>query len=500
MRLIHLCFQLHAPYELRKFADGDVTEPYFDSKATFEQANKEIYQPLFALLERNLQKHSDFRLSLVVSGTWLDLAEKYDAELIRRLRLLTKQNRIELIAEPYYHSLAFFYNKEEFTEQVQLYADRVKDLFGVKCRLLALPDLMYNDALGKWAEGFGFAGMLVAPAKRALGWHSPNHVYEAAHCEYLRLLFQNWFLTDKIIEPDKALLVKTKPEAERPTFSAQKFQKMLDLECLRGNLLNLYFDASVIKLRRNQGIVGLFDNLIANWLAVSGNKFVRATEACVVETPSAEISVKETVSWKEDREEAVEVDPEPQFGLVMQREIEAKLPSYLTGSRQKAAEDLYKLRREIVASEDENLLSDFRKLTLLDFQEHLTVEMTEVWQAILQDLKRRSAEAKKSQAVEISRTYTKKRDRGLDNVVEVKIGSKPETKIEPVEEMEAKEDVVEATDVADTAVEVKITPTQVVIDEPEIELPSAEEEAKAEAAPAEKKHSIRKIIKRLVIE
>ena len=78
MRVIHLCFQLHEPFGLQKVTSEGEKSDYFDTKAAFAKANAEIYQPLFALLERNTQKFREFRFSLLVSGLWLELAEQYD--------------------------------------------------------------------------------------------------------------------------------------------------------------------------------------------------------------------------------------------------------------------------------------------------------------------------------------------------------------------------------------------------------------------------------------
>lgn len=520
MRLIHLGFQLHAPYTLGKY-DGENHE-YFDAKESFKQADEQIYQPFFALMERNTQKHAALRFSLMVSGTWLELAEQYDIELIQRLRKLVKMGRVELIAEPFHHSLAFFYDKEEFTEQVQLLQKKVKTLFDADCRIFATPDLMYNDALGKWAEDFGFAGMLVGGAEQVLDWRSPNHVYEAAGCEYLRLLFQNRLVSDKIVQADATLLDKPKPDAEKLTLSAKRLQKMLDLACLRGNLVNIYLDASVFAKQRENGIIALFDQFFANWLAVAGNKFVKATEACVVETPTAEVSVRQTVDMltraerKPANNEARRPLP-PIVGLVRQSDVTYKAPARFQDlPAAEMAEKLYKMRRLILSAEDEYLVRDFRRLTAIDHLADIDGQKLEAWEKILQDLQARVETIKKGQAEEISKVFTKKRDRGLDAAedVAVKIGEKSDTT--PAEKSDAasakktdtekqsaagkkpamrRVSVQPASDKIEPGdVDVKVVrASKIVVDRPEIELPKVEENKP-------KPKRIRKIIKKLVIE
>ena len=296
MRVIHLCFQLHEPFGLQKFS-GEPDHGYFESKAEFERTNAEVYQPLFAFLERTTQKFRAFRFSLVVSGPWLELAERYDNDLIERLRKLVKLGQVELVVEPWYHSLAFFYDKGELAEQVKLYREKIQKLFGVEGRIFVLPEFIYCDQVGKWAEDFGFAGMLVGGNTAVLGWHSPNHVYEAMECRYLRLLFQNTVLARMVNEADPELLVEKRvsedSDEKKLVLSAQKFQKCLDLEMLRGGLVNLYFDAEVFRKQRGRGVIGFFDDLVAGWLEVRGNHFAGAAQACVAETPTMAISVKE---------------------------------------------------------------------------------------------------------------------------------------------------------------------------------------------------------------
>lgn len=415
MRVIHLCFQLHEPFAVQKFEDG---KPYFESKAAFEELDREVYQPFFALIERNTQKNKNFRVSLVVSGLWIELAERYDAELIRRLKKLVSLGQVELVAEPYYHSLAFFYDKNELSSQIKQYQSKVQGLFGAKTQILAMPEFIYNDGLAKWAEGAGFAGMLAGNSRRALGWHSANRVYEAVDCEYLRVLFCNTKLSDLIMTASPEILAEQVVDKEKQTkkmmMSVVKFQKKLDLEFLRGGLVNLYLDAGCIGRLRAAGVVAFFDELFESWLDVPKNKFATASMACVVETPEAELVVPEAISWQdvgECEDEPKVATQDAAMSLVVTPGL--RLPDGLSAEEQLAfARELYGLRREILASEDEKLVGDYRHLLSVDYQRDLTKDTLDNYREILRDLKTRAEVIKKQQAVEISRTFTKRRDRG----------------------------------------------------------------------------------------
>lgn len=508
MRVIHLSFQLHLPYELRssgvdgaeKAGDGRKISEYFGSAASFQKANQEIYQPFFALLERNTQKYKDFHFSLMVSGAWLEQAEVYDPELIERLKKLVKTGQVELVSVPYYYSLAFFYAKDELVEQVRKYQDRIEQLFGVTGRIFALPELIYNDAVGKWAEEFGFAGMLVGGSARALDWRTPNRVYEAAECEYLRLLVRNWHLSELIERGDEELLAEKKvgDGVRKGIFSVEKFQKLLDLDFLRGGLVNLYFDVQVFAQQRERGVVGFFDELIATWLSGEHHKFATAAEACVVETPTAELSIKETVSWRGD---ASGEELASGTGLVLKSEMENKLPKWLNRKDQRElSEMLYGARRQILASEDEKLAADFRRLTLVDYHKGVDSAVMAKLTAVLDELKCRAEEIKKTQAVEISRAYTKKRDRG--DVAQRRVEETPDN-----EDGIVRVNFGKRSGTASGAVHVQIQGDE-SMDVPVRRLGKSDNDSVAVGAangetlgaPKRKKHAVRKIIKKLVIE
>lgn len=503
MRTIHLGFQLHEPYQLKEFS-GE--EGYFLAES-FKKANEDAYQPFFAFLERTTQRYKQFHFSLAVSGIWLELAERYDPELVRRLKKLVGLKQVELVVSPYYYSLAVFYSEEELAEQVRLYREKIEQLFGVNGRIFCLPELIYNDQIAKIAEDLGFAGMLAAGPQKVLGWHSPNHVYEAHSCEYLRVLFENEHLTKIVTTKSPEILAEKKFEEGdkvemHEVLSAKRFQKALDLDCLRGNLVNLYFDARVFCDLRKVGVIGFFDELVRDWLEVSGNRFVGAAEACTVETPMAEMVIEGIVSTRGGNMKEESAEKTEGYLPVAVKEI--KVPSWLDEKPQREiAKALYDIRREILASEDERLIADFRRLLTADYQIEMREKDLGNWQKILADLKRRANETKKSQAVEISRAWTKKRDRveivrsvkedtkTADDAVKVNFGMKRDAGVAGASVHGGKMTAEEVDDV----VPVRRLPRLEAVEE-ETAQKSAEEELEKKP----KRRGVRRIVKRIVLE
>lgn len=82
----------------------------------------------------------------------------------------------------------------------------------------------------------------------------------------------------------------------RYIFSARKCQKELELEALRGNLMNICLDTSIFRKYRDVGVVRFFDELISSWQKDPNNKFLNASEMIQMMQPKTQISVKTTVS------------------------------------------------------------------------------------------------------------------------------------------------------------------------------------------------------------
>lgn len=415
MRALHLFFQLHRPYEIKTPENFD--QGYFGGEAEFREIEQSEYQPFFALLERNMQRHAKLKLSLAVSGPWLEQAEKWSPLLLRRLRKLVETGRVEILAQPYYHSLAAFYDKTEFAAQVELFQKKAKSLLGADCQGLCLPELIYHDKIAKWAEEKGFQVVMAGEADRILGWRSANYVYEASGCEKVKILFQNSALSRAVRLGEQLVMVEgrrelaldeAENEGQTPTevtsaeqakltaaefvrgmsgakatktpktiknlppetlvpdgkwsFSAQKLQKELELACLRGNLLSLCLDTGIFRVYREQGVVALFDELFANWLKGAGNRLVTASELAMLQPPRAAVSVKTTINWRGEREQPSKA------GLVAAKEVRYCPPDWLRSAEQvQMQRELYGLRTTVLGSSDEQLKADFGRLTSMDY-------------------------------------------------------------------------------------------------------------------------------------
>lgn len=416
MRALQLYFRLHRPYELNQL--DDLEGGYFGGEAAFREANRTEYQPFFALLERNSQKFPNLRVSLSVSGAWLEQAERLDPELIRRLKKLVQAGNVELLMMPYDYSLASFYDEAEFTAQMDRYCKKVEDLFGAERVVLVMPELIYHDNLALWAEKAGFAGILAGAAERVLDYRSANQVFDVAGCKNLRVIFQNTRFSKALRQATDLVMVEgvkasqsfvESDETEEVTeashkkmtatdfvrgmtgarqtkaqeksnarnivrssgqmvFSAKKLQKELELECLRGASVNLCLDVAMFRDFRAEGVVRFFDEFLANWLKTPGNRFVNASEMLKVMQPKVEVSIKSTIDWRMEEESS-------EAGLSLLKDVRFCPPSWLRQPEQvKLSRKLYLLRENVLKAKSEELYHDFERLTDLSYFAQMNAE------------------------------------------------------------------------------------------------------------------------------
>ncbi len=362
MRAICLYLHIHQPLRYREYSIFDVANNsnYYNSDWNSRQSNERIfkkvadksYHPMLNLLEKNIKSQPGFKVSLSITGTWLEQAEKWDYALIEQIRRMVNTGQVEIVGETFYHSLAFFYNLDEFNDQVEQHSNKIFELFGVRPQVFRNTELAYNDYLAKWAEEKGYKGILAEGWDKVLGWRSPNYIYRPAGCKNIKLLLKNYRLSDDI-----AFRFSNRNWSAWP-LTVPKYMNWLDMDCLRGNLINLFMDFETFGEHqwKDTGIFEFMDHLIPSWLGQYENKFLTVSEACDLSEPADEISMPSTVTWAD---------------------TERDLSAWLSNSLQTSAmNDIFALRDEILATNDETLISDWRHLTTSD---HPYAMCTKYW-------------------------------------------------------------------------------------------------------------------------
>ncbi len=189
MPLLTLYFQLHQPFRLHP--DGVTLLWDEKNREIFVRRAEKCYLPTLRLFSDLVHAHYDFKISLGMSGTFLEQAEAYKPEVVEVLKGLLNvgQNtrQVEFLEQPYYYSTASFFTdprKTEFKEQVSLHRQRMNDVFGVRPCAFLNTALSYSNEVANIVADMGFKAILCEPDQKTVNVrdHQPieaSRVYRA---------------------------------------------------------------------------------------------------------------------------------------------------------------------------------------------------------------------------------------------------------------------------------------------------------------------------------
>ncbi|HTE22294.1 MAG TPA: glycoside hydrolase family 57 protein, partial [Candidatus Limnocylindria bacterium] len=208
MKAIVLYLHVHQPFRVRHYTifDAGTHHNYFHAPHGDRTNNEHIihkvaeksYIPTNHKLLELLHRHPEFRLSMSITGTVLEQFEQWSPAVLKSFQELVATGRVEIVAETYHHSLAFFYSLIEFEAQVDMHREKIQQLFGQTPQVFRNTELSYNNDLAYWADRKGYKGVLAEGWDPVLGWRSPNFVYRPAYTQNIRLLMKNYKLSDDI--------------------------------------------------------------------------------------------------------------------------------------------------------------------------------------------------------------------------------------------------------------------------------------------------------------
>ena len=362
-RGVTLYLHVHQPWRVRDYSvfDTAVNHDYFDGKGENDRNNHHIlekvarksYRPMNDLLERLLHQHPEFKVSLSITGTILEQMEQWTPDVLASFQRLVATGRVEIVAETYYHSLAFFYSRDEFEKQVQMHRDKIRELFGVETKVFRNTELAYNDELAEWADAAGFDAILAEGCDDILDWRSPNYVYRPAGTSNIKLLLKNYRLSDDI-----AFRFGNKAWSEFP-LDVHKYEQWMNAALAEdAPLVNLFMDYETFGEHQweDTGIFAFMEQFVGTWLSNPDRTFYTVSEAAACDEPRGEISMPHTVTWAD-----TERDLTAWLGNSMQHEI---------------MRHLYALEADVLRSEDIDLIGDWRRLQTSD---HVYYICTKWW-------------------------------------------------------------------------------------------------------------------------
>jgi alpha-amylase len=351
MKAIVLYLHVHQPYRIRHYTifDAGNQHNYFDAPYDAPESNERVirkvaeksYLPTNKVLLDLLNQHPQFKLSLSITGTLIEQLEQWAPDVLASFQALTNTGRVEIVAETYHHSLAFFYSRTEFERQVALHADKVQELFGQKPQVFRNTELAYNNDLAYWADKAGYKGILAEGWDPVLGWRSPNFVYQPTYTENIKLLLKNYRLSDDI-----AFRFGNTAWEGHP-LTADKFTHWLG-ESGDATNFNLFMDYETFGEHQweDTGIFAFLRALPDEWLRHQDHTFMTVSEIIDAHQPVDRVDMPHTVTWADT-----------------ERDLTAWLGNKI---QHQAITALYALESAVFAANDPALLADWRKLTTSD--------------------------------------------------------------------------------------------------------------------------------------
>jgi alpha-amylase len=199
-----LYFQVHQPNRLlpgdpAKRGQSLSHEDDTMNAAILGRVAEKCYLPANRMFKRLIEKHAGrFRMALSISGTVIEQMERHRPDVLESFQELVAGGAVELLAETYYHSLAFIHSNKEFDRQVDLHLEKIEEVFHVRPRVFRNTELIYNDAIAAKAETMGFDGILAEGVERNLKGKSPNFLYRAPETARIKTLLRNSWLSDDL--------------------------------------------------------------------------------------------------------------------------------------------------------------------------------------------------------------------------------------------------------------------------------------------------------------
>jgi len=343
MPAICFYFQMHQPTRLRRYSVFDTGPDYFDdvmNRQIIHKVANKCYLPFTNLLKQLTQRSdSQFRFTLSMTGSLIEQLREFEPTVVDQLVELAETGCCEFLCETSHHSLAFLYSRNEFAYQIETHAMLIEDLFGQRASVFRNTELIYNNDLADFiAERTDYRGILVEGEDATLHGRSPNNLYAPPDHSDLSLLLRNYPLSDDI-----AFRFCDKSWNEYP-LTVEKFVPWLQVG---GDVVNLFMDIETFGEHQwaETGIFDFMEKLIPAIVA-AGHQFMTAGEVIDAFEPIGEYDVPQTNSWADT-----------------QRDLSAWAGNAMQSG---ALTELYKLESDIKASDDQQLLGDWRKLTTSD--------------------------------------------------------------------------------------------------------------------------------------
>ncbi len=340
-----LYFQVHQPnrlipYDFFRIGEHAFYEDDGMNAAILNKVAEKCYLPANAMFKKLIQDSGGrFRMALSISGTVIEQMQHHRPDVLESFQELVATGGVEILAETYYHSLAFVHSNREFERQVEMHLDKIEEVFSVRPRVFRNTELIYNNAIAAQAETMGFDGVIAEGVEWTLNGQSPNFLYRAPDTARIKTLLRNIGLSD-----DLGFRFSDKSWNEYPLTPERFAEWIMDSP---GDVVNLFMDYESIGEHQWEE-TGVFDfwEKLPEAVIEAGSQWVTPTEAVEVYRASREYDSHFMTSWAD-----AERDLSAWMGNVMQQEAIAKV---------------HRLEQGVLAVKDPDLTHTWAKMQTSD--------------------------------------------------------------------------------------------------------------------------------------
>lgn len=297
MKNICFYFKIHQPFRLKQYRFFEIGNDhyYYDDFANDEiitRVAQQSYVPMLrTLLEMIEQSGKAFKCAISISGTAFEQLQRYVPEAEELLKKLAQTKCVEFLSGPYSHSLSSVEDPEEFMREVKAHTDLLHSTLGVKPKVFANTELIYDDDIALLLNSMGIHAVLTEGAKQLLGWKSPDYVYASAAAPKVKMLLTNIKLTDDI--------ARNFNNTEWPEYplTADKYMDWIAALPEEEQVVNLYFTMDTFGqfLPEHTGIFN-FMKALPRFAAERGISFSTPSEIVKKFKPVAELAVPYPIS------------------------------------------------------------------------------------------------------------------------------------------------------------------------------------------------------------
>lgn len=340
---IHHPIQLRTDYDFFKINCEHQYEDLAKTERMVRKLASDCYLPMIKQLQEMLTYHQGkFKFSFSITGIALENLQNYAPEVIQGLKSLVNSGLVDVVCEPYYHSLASIYSPKEFIEQIKKHREAMINIFGIKPIAICNTEMIFFNEIAPILETLGFKAVFTQGTRKILGWRSPGYIYLPKTASKISMILNYAPLTEHI-----QYYFSAKNWREYP-ITAEKFTHWIHAQSGNGEVVGIFLDMETfgINHHRDSGVFQFLEALPKMILSKKEFVFNNSKEIIKNYQPMARIDVSHPISWGDK---------------------ERDLSLWQGNNMQNAtAEYLYSLEKIIKKAKSEELLNDWRRLTCSD--------------------------------------------------------------------------------------------------------------------------------------